>query len=344
MTNRGALPDPAAALPGEAAILAQVLTDLSDETAKLVYADWLEDHDDPRGPFLREFLAAARTGEPLPPSDGFPRPWRDLVGVTLTELARAHGFAERTAALLEVARPTIRITPTLEPDDGPLLARSRYGGPPDLPPDVEWPLWTNGKPLSFLGQIDLADLAESVVARDLPPAGLLSAFFYLSQNDHDVYNGPNYGEGNEGWRLFYFPPDVPLAQRPILGALARSRFPPHPLTLTETLELTDDRNEWYEQLRFGDGEDFERYGELLDELNDRDGYGDRLLGHIQNTHDTGGTSFERSWVALWNIGLTGKRSKLWWDHLSRLHISMDGDDLRAGRFERAGLESQWLCS
>ena len=339
-----ALPEPAAALPGEAAILAHVLSDLSDETAKLVYADWLEDRDDPRGPFLRAFVAAARAGGELPVGE-FPRPWLDLVGATLTRLARTHGFADRTGELLEVAQPTIRITPSVEPDDGPALARSRYGGPPDLPPEVEWPLWTNGKPLSFLGQIDLTDLAGSVVARDLPPTGLLSAFYYLDENDH-IYIGPRRDDdgnetGREGWQLFYFPPEASLASRAFPDALTWSRFRPHPLTFDERLELTFDWNGWY-ALSKREGAERDRYDDLVADANAGDEYGDRLLGHFQS--DESATRFGRAGRSLWSIGLTSERSELWGDFLTRLHILIASDDLRTSQFDRAGLEAQWLSS
>ena len=62
---KSAFSDPAAALPGEADILANVLADLSDHDAKLVYADWLEERDDPRGELLRKFVTAHRAGKPF---------------------------------------------------------------------------------------------------------------------------------------------------------------------------------------------------------------------------------------------------------------------------------------
>ena len=57
----------------------------NDEATRLVYADWLEERNDPRGPFLRQFLAAAQAKKPLPDGSAFPKPWRDLCGVTLLE-------------------------------------------------------------------------------------------------------------------------------------------------------------------------------------------------------------------------------------------------------------------
>ena len=78
-----AFPKPAAVLSGEADILANVIANLTDDHAKLVYADWLEDHDDKRGPLLREFITAYRYGKKLPAVKSAPKPWRDLVGMTL---------------------------------------------------------------------------------------------------------------------------------------------------------------------------------------------------------------------------------------------------------------------
>src|SRR5438045_3257308 len=92
-------PDPAATLPGEADILASVVANPADDTAKLVYADWLEECDDPRGPFLRAFVKAAHAGDPLPDSAAFPKPWLDLVGFTLVEGIREHGFRDRAETL-----------------------------------------------------------------------------------------------------------------------------------------------------------------------------------------------------------------------------------------------------
>src|SRR5690349_6703751 len=70
----------AAVLPGEADMLAGVVADLRDDTRKLVYADWLEEHGDPRGRFLRRFLAAfgpSGKGQ-LSGSRPFSQAWRDL--------------------------------------------------------------------------------------------------------------------------------------------------------------------------------------------------------------------------------------------------------------------------
>ena len=75
-------------------------------------------------------------------------------------------------ALARLAEPSIRITPrpaaleTLPP------GASRFGGAPDVAPGFAWPE-RDGRPLTFLAQLDLAD----VRAPDLPASGWL-LFFY----------------------------------------------------------------------------------------------------------------------------------------------------------------------
>jgi uncharacterized protein YwqG len=53
---------------------------------------------------------------------------------------------------------------------------SKIGGTPDLPEGMDWPL-SNGKPMSFIAQIRLADAAAFDASKALPKTGTLY-FFY----------------------------------------------------------------------------------------------------------------------------------------------------------------------
>lgn len=66
-------------------------------------------------------------------------------------------------------------------DDFEEVGCTRFGGEPDLPPSVEWPM-NEGRPMTFAAQIDLDELAEFAAARELPRGGLLS-FFYDPAGD-----------------------------------------------------------------------------------------------------------------------------------------------------------------
>src|SRR5262249_25289183 len=57
---------------------------------------------------------------------------------------------------------------------------THLGGVPDLPPTTPWPRSPGGEPLTFLGQIDLAELAATPVAGEFPAAGILGWFYDIA--------------------------------------------------------------------------------------------------------------------------------------------------------------------
>lgn len=82
----------------------------------------------------------------------------------------AHGISADTVALImERVRDGVGL---LERQDGSLS--SRIGGPPELPPDTEWPRDVDGEPLTFIGRLALADLPR---LEPLPGEGTLLVFW-----------------------------------------------------------------------------------------------------------------------------------------------------------------------
>lgn len=75
-------------------------------------------------------------------------------------------------ALARLAEPSFRISAERAAVEALPAGASRFGGAPDLPAGLAWPE-RDGRPLTFLAQIDLAE----VRAPDLPAAGWL-LFFY----------------------------------------------------------------------------------------------------------------------------------------------------------------------
>lgn len=87
----------------------------------------------------------------------------------------AVGLGHVTDDLVALVRPSCRLVP--DPSiDSAAAGASRLGGVPDLPPGTEWPTGPDA-PLSFVAQINLADVAEVMPSSGLPASGLL-AFFY----------------------------------------------------------------------------------------------------------------------------------------------------------------------
>ncbi len=308
--SQSALPNPAAVLPGEADVLANVLADLSDHDAKLVYADWLEEHDDPRGPLLRKFVTAYRAGKKLPAVKSAPEPWRDLVGITLIEKAQ-EWLASHTDKFLRLARPAFRLESSDTPDEDIPIGANKLGGLPDMPVDAEWPEWERGT-LSFIGQVNLAGLAPSPVGRELPSVGLLSFF-----REEEAIDREDVG----GWRVFHFPDTSRLLRHerpPSLGQWGQPQ--PQSLTFTETLTLPDfDYSPVSDELGL-DNDYEEAYRQLSPEHLEH-----RLLGHAQPIH---------------NDVLAGKdeRHLLTVDIGNVLYFTIREDDLRQHRFDRTGFE------
>ncbi|MFB6366115.1 DUF1963 domain-containing protein [Paenibacillus elgii] len=84
-------------------------------------------------------------------------------------------FAHAIPYLVERTRQGIRCTKAGTANyDIPGL--SRVGGDPDLPPQLEWPLTTDGVPMTFLVQLNLQDLAQHDEASLLPTCGMLYFF------------------------------------------------------------------------------------------------------------------------------------------------------------------------
>src|SRR5262245_6439690 len=67
----------------EAAFLADIAADPGDDLVRLIFADWLSEHGDPRGDFIRAQCELARPGSPVQP---------ETIGRELT-LLREHAHA-----------------------------------------------------------------------------------------------------------------------------------------------------------------------------------------------------------------------------------------------------------
>ena len=321
-----ALPNPAATLPGEVDILATVIADLSDDTAKLVYADWLQDRDDPRGPLLRNFVTAFRAGKKLPSVKSAPKPWRDLVGITLMAEVRSDELKLNVDQLLALARPALNYKSVKASEKGLPVGASKLGGRPDMPLATKWPKF-DGKPLAFLGQFNLADLQLSPVARDLPATGVFSAFCRYEEEE----GNDDFPKGS--WRLFYFPNASALVRCELDAELPDgSWFPSCRLSYTEILTIPDKESPWERELdAIGDMDWDGPYTELHQELCP----GDHLLGYpfpIQ-----GDVLYKKSVRHL--LTICGNDETGWeWGDGGALYFTLSEADLKAGRFDRVKME------
>jgi uncharacterized protein (TIGR02996 family) len=331
--TKQAFPSPAAVLPGEAYILANVIGNLADHDAKLVYADWLEEHDDPRGPVLRGFVTAYRAGQKLPPVKSASQPWRDLVGITLVAQTRDTALAANADQLLALARPSIAYESAKAAENSLPVGASKLGGRPDLPPGIKWPKFrprSDAQPLAFLGQFNLAELQASPVAREVPPSGVISVFCrYTGDGDDDFPRGT--------WRLFFFPDPAKLVRRELDEELPEgARFPSCRLKYTEILTLPATDSPWSRELveMFIDTSWGSPYSELQLELCP----GDHILGHPDPCQgDILGTKAVRHLLTICGDQHTGWE----WGDGGKLYFILPEDDLKHGRFD--AVEMQMDC-
>jgi hypothetical protein len=103
----------------------------------------------------------------------------------------------------------------VEPRELP-VGTSKVGGQPDLPPGFVWPYW-QGRPIHFLAQFNMAEVAPYDIDHALPTSGML--YFFLDDSMEAIGPAGSYGYQEErGWKVFHHPGD--------LSALRRTPTPP----------------------------------------------------------------------------------------------------------------------
>lgn len=115
------------------------------------------------------------------------------------------GLDRAVGDVLELARTGWRIRTQAAGDETLPTGVSRIGGVPDLPRDVEWPVW-NGLPLAFIAQIRLEEREDA--DSPLPLRGVLS-FFYDAEQRTWGFDPADRGS----WRVFHFDDPTRLVRR-----------------------------------------------------------------------------------------------------------------------------------
>src|SRR5687767_967685 len=94
---------------------------------------------------------------------------------------RLNGLEQYADQLTALARPSTRLVTELMDDSLIDIGLSKVGGRPDLPDHLYWPSF-RGLPMSFIAQIDLAEVHEWDLNNVLPDQGVLSFFYDSSQH------------------------------------------------------------------------------------------------------------------------------------------------------------------
>lgn len=200
----------------------------------------------------------------------------------LDELGSEASFKERLAAvdlgdciapLEAVTLSSIRLRSEAADEANISAGQTKLGGSPDLMPSFDWPRF-RGLPLSFIAQINLAEVHPYDSEGLLPATGLLS-FFYDSGQSIWGFDPADKG----GWAVFFTdnlneiarisaPDDLPEEGRYRARLLRPSQEPTHP-----SWESSD-----FERLGLDDDQEL-AYSQALDREMENDGLIHRMLGH-----------------------------------------------------------------
>ena len=113
-------------------------------------------------------------------------------------LVRRYAPASSHDELFASLRPAIVLNAARADDADIALGASKFGGAPDVPDGFVWPIW-KGKSLTFLAQINLAEVAPFDLEKQLPSAGALLFFVML---DEQSSRGEE-AEQRDSWRVLW---------------------------------------------------------------------------------------------------------------------------------------------
>ncbi len=286
----------------------------------------------------------------------------------LTELIQKHKLTRLHSELLNLASDTIEIYTTPVSADALPLGASKFGGLPDLPPDVDWPQF-RGRYLTLVAQINLAEMNEAVLDDRFPHAGILYFFYDLESWGFDPADRGSARVIHIGEDLTRInrreAPEHPKPRSHLFGLIKRRErshtFKACKLSFRLCLTLPDFTSLAYEAFKQAVSlteEEEDQYADLLNEI----GAEHRLLGYsepvqndmqlecqlVTNGVNCGGTDCQadpranslKSGAADWRLLLQvseDSNSDMMWGDLGMIYFWIREDDLRDQNFDNCWL-------
>jgi uncharacterized protein YwqG len=236
------------------------------------------------------------------------------------------------------------------------VGASKFGGLPDLPSLLRWPEWQE-RPLPFLAQIRLSDIAPLDYANELPHSGMLYFFF-----DEEALE--TYPPTRESWHVIYansnfaYPQHLPVSSEELriyptcsLEFSNRLTLPPFESRYLENLGLSYnafERNAPPEQRKEADA--YIELEQQLEAFYENETLHHQLLGHpfqIQGDllwecqQDTGYAGDPTDWRLLLQIDTDDDAGVMWGD-VGILYFYIPQQALAARDFSQVHLIMQ--CS
>lgn len=233
------------------------------------------------------------------------------------------------------------------------LGASKMGGEPDLPVGSEWPRTGGGVALSFIAQINFAEVHPYDLDGKLPESGMLWLFYDCS--DEGMPWGFDPADA-DGWKVLYAEnADLEPAEEPedLEVTFSEAR-----ITFEARTDLLNTDSDLCDGLDLPD----EEMDDYFDWMEEREGTCNKLLGYSDNIQ--GGMELECEYVthglycgdpsgyqkakklgldknaARWNLLMQVESNEdlgMMWGDLGRLYLWITDEDLQARRFDKAWL-------
>lgn len=236
--------------------------------------------------------------------------------------------------------------------------QSKMGGRPDMSTSIDWFREDNGKPLSFIAQINLADIAVYDSAKQLPSKGILYFFYSAAQEawgfdkkDQDKFK-VYYCEDISGVIRKEFPASLPKEARYKPAALS---FLPSVSLPSYEQDYVSDRLNKTEQDKY-----FDAIESVYAETNKLLGHSDNIQGTMElecqlvtnglycgdasGFNDPRAKALEKGaddWILLFQVDSNDECDMMWGD-VGVLYFWIRKDDLKHKRFEKCWMILQ--CS
>lgn len=231
------------------------------------------------------------------------------------------------------------------------VGQSKIGGQPDLPNNLIWFKENNGKSLSFLAQINLAEINSFDEEGLLPKRGILY-FFYSAEQEAWGFDIKDIDK----FKVFYFDGDESLLNKSEFPSdlEQHSKFKACKLTYSNSMSLPNWESDLVRKKLNSQEQD------IYIDISSTDGEINKLLGHSDNIQgtmedecqlvtnglycgDPSGYNDPRAeelkkdsnkWRLLFQLDSVDKAGMMWGD-VGRVYVWIKEEDLRNKLFEKA---------
>jgi len=205
---------------------------------------------------------------------------------------------------------------------GVRLGATKVGGRPDLPEGVSWPV-LNGRPASFVAQVDLREVGPVDESGTLPKEGHL--YFFCGEGD-DNASAVLFGEPGATLRRAEFPPELS----------DRARYFPVVLQAERDLTLVPCESSLLTPAGLNEHEEAAYRDLLTDETQGKQRH--RMLGHPDVVQNDSRPKSEE-WILLLQVDSDDATGMSWGDS-GRLYFWIRHDDMKRRKFENSWMDFQ----